>query len=500
MTDGSTRSLHHASSHALPSQSVTSSLLSVLVDSNSVLADLSMIDFTMQRVISILIFAIAATTVLGAPFAPVKTRAKGHFKVVGKGRTKLVPAEEFAHAYRKHGWEIIIWNQGQDSEGFGSQSSSAAPSASSTSPPRAGSSTAPFASGNTTKSPSPGTTGSPTAGAEEGEVTATGERNDAEYISPITIGGQTLNLNLDTGSSDLWVFSSELLASEQVGHTVFDPSKSSSFSIYQGGSWQIQYGDGSQAEGSVGFDTVNVGGAVVEKQCIELAKQISSTFVQDPFSDGLMGLGFSSINQVQPQQQKTFFDNVMDQLDQPVFTADLAETGASIYEFGTIDQSKFTGDLHYTPVDPTNGYWQFDSPSNTIGGSQRACGLCSPAIADTGTSLIIADDDVVDAYYRQVEGAKISTTAGGAVYPCSATLPDFGVAIGEGFTAIVKGADMTFAELDGPDAGLCYGGVQANGASTRQGIPLQIYGDVLLKHFFVVFDGGNTTLGIAPKA
>jgi hypothetical protein len=37
----------------------------------------------------------------------------------------------------------------------------------------------------------------------EGSVTATPEAYDAEYLSPVIIGGQTLNLKLDTGSADL---------------------------------------------------------------------------------------------------------------------------------------------------------------------------------------------------------------------------------------------------------------------------------------------------------
>jgi hypothetical protein len=41
------------------------------------------------------------------------------------------------------------------------------------------------------------------AAASDGTVTATPEQYDAEYLCPVTIGGQTLNLDFDTGSADL---------------------------------------------------------------------------------------------------------------------------------------------------------------------------------------------------------------------------------------------------------------------------------------------------------
>ena len=38
----------------------------------------------------------------------------------------------------------------------------------------------------------------------DGTVTATPEQYDSEYLCPVSIGGQTLNLDFDTGSSDLY--------------------------------------------------------------------------------------------------------------------------------------------------------------------------------------------------------------------------------------------------------------------------------------------------------
>lgn len=41
------------------------------------------------------------------------------------------------------------------------------------------------------------------AAANDGTVTTTPTQYDSEYLTPVTIGGQILNLDFDTGSSDL---------------------------------------------------------------------------------------------------------------------------------------------------------------------------------------------------------------------------------------------------------------------------------------------------------
>ena len=123
--------------------------------------------------------------------------------------------------------------------------------------------------------------------------------------------------------SDRWVFNTNLAAKDQTGHTVYDPTKSSTAAAVQGATFNISYGDGSTASGPVGTDAVNIGGAVVQTQTIGLPDAVSASFVQDTSSNGLVGLAFSQLNTVRPNQANTFFANVAGDLAQPVFTANL---------------------------------------------------------------------------------------------------------------------------------------------------------------------------------
>jgi hypothetical protein len=153
-----------------------------------------------------------------------------------------------------------------------------------------------------------------------GEVTAQDVENNAEYLVPVPIGtpGQTLNLDFDTGSADLWVMSTKLPSSTQSSagssHTIFDPSKSSSWKDQSGSTWQIQYGDGSTASGTCGTDNVNIGGIIIKNQVVELADNLSSQFAQGP-GDGLLGLAWGSINTVKPTPAKTPVENMISQQD-----------------------------------------------------------------------------------------------------------------------------------------------------------------------------------------
>lgn len=131
-------------------------------------------------------------------------------------------------------------------------------------------------------------------------VAAGAQQNDSLYLCPVTIGGQKLMLDFDSGSSDLWVMSTHLDSStqsqlKQSGHNIYDPSKSTTQKSMSGSTWDIQYGDGSEASGDVVSDTLVIGTISVEGQAIECAKKLSPAFLETE-GDGLLGLAMGTIS------------------------------------------------------------------------------------------------------------------------------------------------------------------------------------------------------------
>jgi len=329
------------------------------------------------------------------------------------------------------------------------------------------------------------------AAAASGSVPAApNDAYDSAYLSPVTIGSTTVHLDFDTGSADLWVFSSLQASSQTAGHDYYkvDASK-----VKSGYSWKISYGDGSGASGKVYADKVTVGGVTATSQAVEAATSVSAQFSQDVDTDGLLGLAMSTINTVQPQQQKTFFDTVKSQLASPLFAVQLKYHAAGTYDFGYIDKSKYTGPITYVAADDSQGFWGFSASAYSVGTTTTTKTVSG--ILDTGTTLIYTDPAIVKAYYAKVSGAKNDATQGGYIFPCTATLPDFSITVG-GVKQTVPGKYVNYAPLD-DGTGACFGGIQ-----TDDGIGFSIFGDIFLKSKYIVHEMGSSgpRLGFAQQA
>ncbi|KAL8418127.1 hypothetical protein RB594_001663 [Gaeumannomyces avenae] len=161
-----------------------------------------------------------------------------------------------------------------------------------------------------------------------------GRCSDAVYLCEAEVGtpAQKLKLELNTGSSELWVCApSQNLGSDSPGS--FDTERSTSYRSMSS-SWMAKGGDGSSASGGTGFDQVSTGGLRVKEQVIQLATHIEGHPVPRG-ADGCLGLSIPQTKTITengvPDPQYTHITNLMLRSELPkdaqLFTAVFDRSG-----------------------------------------------------------------------------------------------------------------------------------------------------------------------------
>ena len=322
------------------------------------------------------------------------------------------------------------------------------------------------------------------------------------YQSPVSIGegpdSTTFILDLDTGSSDLWVFSTLLPSDQRGNHTLYDPTKSNS-SVPLGKTWNITYLDGSGANGFAFSDTVNLGGMIIKNQAVEAANTTESFL--DCSCDGLLGLSLEP-NQITPGVVPTIVQNLLQnpEFKQPVFTALLtrASEPPGFYTFGFINDTlskpgvKFTDIVTIAAQAP--GEWEFSSEFAFLNG-KRIDRPDNTAIADTGTTGILLNKELVGEIYKFL-GGHFNVTLQVWVFPANTTqFPTLTLPAGD------QNVTLTPADFVGgtPDSGFIPGSIQENGD-----LNFDIFGDSWLNNVYAVFDLGLTgpnilRFGVVPR-
>ncbi|KAI1447582.1 acid protease [Annulohypoxylon stygium] len=330
---------------------------------------------------------------------------------------------------------------------------------------------------------------------------AASHAGDLLWLTPVGIGSppQQLYLDLDTGSSDTWIFSTDTDKEEVAGQTLWDPKKSTTSHLIKNCSWSIIYGDFSTSSGICYKDTVSFGNLSIPDMTIESATSVSSMFTDSAYMSGLVGLAWPSIVQTIPKQ-KTLLDYLPEVLSEPLFTCDLRHNSSEgSFNFGYINESLHDSEIKYVGVNTSEGYWTVTQTGFGIGGSDIKYEFNEPedVIIDTGSTLFFAPNEAVHMYFNSVPGANYSYREYGWLIPCNSTPPDFVFELsddqGNNITGTVPGAYFIYAKASG---GQCYAGLQSLGSFTE--MPA-IFGDVFLKSGFAVFDIGKKRFGMAPK-
>ena len=190
------------------------------------------------------------------------------------------------------------------------------------------------------------------AAAATGSVPNQPEANDEAYLSPVQIGSpaQTLMLDFDTGSSDLFLPGPDCKSTNCVGHKTYAPSASTA-SADRGKTFTLSYGDGSSVSGEQYTDTVAIGGLTATKQTLGAADTYSDGFSLANFPpDGLMGMAYQSISAF---NQPPVFSSLVaqKQVAQPIFAFKLAKSGSELYLGGT-NSKLYSGAFAFSAVSP----------------------------------------------------------------------------------------------------------------------------------------------------
>ncbi|KAF8017665.1 hypothetical protein BT93_H2766 [Corymbia citriodora subsp. variegata] len=233
---------------------------------------------------------------------------------------------------------------------------------------------------------------------------------DAQYFGEIGIGSPPQNFSVvfDTGSSNLWVPSSNCVffSIPCFLHPRFNGSQSSTHSS-NGKHCKIPYGSGF-IWGYFSEDVVRVGKLRVKNQVfIEAVTEWSLTLALAQF-DGILGLGF---RETSAANALPVWYNMVQQglVSQKIFSFWLnqgsdSDKGGEIV-FGGIDPKHFKGNHTYVQV-TQRGYWQIPLGDFLIG--NQSTGICSggcAAVVDSGTSFI-AGPTAVLAEINKAIGAK----------------------------------------------------------------------------------------------
>lgn len=199
---------------------------------------------------------------------------------------------------------------------------------------------------------------------------------------------QEFKVVLDTGSSNLWVPSSECGSIACYLHNKYDSSASSTYKK-NGSSFEIRYGSGSLS-GFISQDVVQIGDLAIRKQ--DFAEATSEPGLAFAFGrfDGILGLGYDtiSVNHIVPPFYKMLDEKL---IDEPVFAFYLGNTenedgGDSEAVFGGVDKDHYTGKITKIPL-RRKAYWEVNLDMITFGDASAELENTG-VILDTGTSLI----------------------------------------------------------------------------------------------------------------
>ncbi|KAH7929443.1 acid protease [Leucogyrophana mollusca] len=319
---------------------------------------------------------------------------------------------------------------------------------------------------------------------------------DRSTCNQVTVGGVDYPVQLDTGSSDLWI----------LGSSAPIPGANDTSQSYN-----LTYGIG-WAFGHVAYASAEFAGISIPKQAF-----LDVSSAQNPAlsygADGILGLGFTSLSTVDALVNSTgastgrtlLYNLFQDNPSEPNFiafslesTTDAGDTIAGSFSVGETEPA-------YANVTSTNKIptWPVNSPTRwnvlldsfivgtqTVPVSSSVSGAPSNkavVLLDSGTSYTYAPTDVCQAIYGGVAGAQYDSGLGQWVVPCSAEI-DMALQIDNQIFPI-NPLDVSPQSTGDPTT--CVGSFVPQSVSVGAGQFDWLIGDNVLRSVYALYDFGD---------
>jgi cathepsin D len=314
---------------------------------------------------------------------------------------------------------------------------------------------------------------------------------NAQYYGPVSIGTpeQTFQVIFDTGSSNLWVPSSQC---SKCNHKKYQATASSTY-VANGTKFHIEYGSGS-LDGFLSTDVVTWGGVPIKTSTFAEATNLPGlAFAVAKFA-GLWGLAWPAISVVGVVPP---FVNAVNQglLDQPVFAFYLAKEdgGKGELTLGGYDDSRYSGSIQWITLS-SRTYWEFDIKGISIGGQNVTA--ARKAVADTGTSILAGPSAEVKAIAKALGAQPVFLNPNEYTIDCNQvdSLPTLIVDTGS-YTFSLSGSEYV-DKVTQAGTTICLFGMTGIDIPAPAG-PLWILGDVFLRKYYSIYDYGNGRVGFA---
>lgn len=336
------------------------------------------------------------------------------------------------------------------------------------------------------------------------------------YMVDIELGvpRQSLNVQLDTGSSDLWVYSSLNPFCSTVNcleNGVYD-SQYSNTSNFTGELFNIDYQDTTFATGSVYRDALTVGDYSLDNFQFGVANDSNS-------SSMVFGIGLKSLESFSEE-----YDNFPLRLhedgyiERPVYSLYLNNVNATsgVFLAGAVDTSKFEGQLSVCPLVNLGGTAPsafyitsngFNITNSTTSETEFELAIARhPLIFDAGSSELYLPDPVFASLGTAFTGISFIEGLNQYVAECSilnrySLLMDicgskYDIPLGFLGMRISQLEELHLLNLDSSNKFLRTGDYCALQIAASGSNAIQV-GDSLMRYFYVYFDVEKMLVGVA---